>query len=142
MSRQPRRDPLCLALWGLTILFALRVIAQPLALFVPQLPSFDSWHGKVMPYPVLLSFQIFILAAMATANHACMRGRLTARPQLARTLTVLGMVYFTVMLARLALGQSQSFASTWFDRPLPTLFHLGLAAWLLLLARRLSNRDR
>lgn len=142
MIQQPTCDPLCRALWGLTLLFALRVVAQPLALFVPQLPPFDSWHGNAMPYPALLSFQLGTLAVMAVVNHARMHGRLIARPGLARVLTVLGTVYFTAMLARLALGQTQALASTWFDRPLPTLFHLVLATWLLLLARQLSNRGR
>lgn len=140
--RSRPRDPLCLVLWGLTALFALRVAAQPLALIEPHLPAFDAWHGDVMPYPVLLASQLLILAFMVTLNRACMRGQLVLRPRLAQTLTVLGWLYFSAMLARLALGQVLNPAPAWFDRPLPTLFHLVLSVWLLLLARRLSEHAR
>lgn len=139
LSSQPTRDPICLALWGLTALFAIRVAAQPLALIISQLPNFDTWHGGVLPYPVLLAFQLAILAAMVATNRACTRDRLAPKPQLARTLTVLGGIYFAGMLIRLILGQTLNPAPAWFDHPLPTVFHLVLAIWLLLLARRLSQ---
>lgn len=137
MHSPSARDRHCLALWGLTALFAFRVIAQPLALFMPQLPAFDAWHGSVMPYPLLLAAQLLILALMIALNLACMRGRLAPRPRLARILNLLGWVYFSGMLVRLLVGQTLDPMPAWFDRPLPTLFHLVLATWLLLLARRL-----
>ena len=65
-----------------------------------------------------------------------------AIPHFARALTVLGTLYFVGMLARLALGQILNPAPAWFNRPLPTLFHLVLSIWLLLLARRLSEHAR
>lgn len=142
MHRPSARDRLCIALWGLTALFAFRVTAQPLALFMPQLPAFDAWHGNVLPYPLLLVAQLLIFALMVAVNLACMRGRLDPRPRLARVLNLLGWVYFSGMLARLALGQTLDPVPAWFDRPLPTLFHLVLATWLLLLARRLSQHGR
>lgn len=132
-------DPSCFWLWALTVLFVLRIAAQPLALVLPGLPDFDAWHGGTMPYPVLLAFQLAILAIMLAANRTCTRGRLMPRPRLARGLTVFGTLYFVAMLARLALGQSLAPAPAWFERPLPTLFHLVLATWLLILARRLSS---
>ncbi len=95
-----------------------------------------------MPYPVLLAFQLAILAVMLTTNLACSHGRLAPRPRLARGLTVFGTLYFVAMLARLAVGQSLDPVPAWFDRPLPTLFHLVLAIWLLILARRLSAHAR
>jgi len=134
-----RRDPLCLALWWLTALFALRVAAQPLALGMPGLPEFDAWHSGVLPYPALLGSQLTILTVMLATNRACSQGKLAQRPRLARALTLLGSVYFVAMLARLVLGQILDPAPAWFDRPLPTLFHLLLAAWLLLAARRLAD---
>lgn len=43
-------------LWLCVGLFALRVIAQAVALVFPSdfLPAFESWHGGVLPYAVLL----------------------------------------------------------------------------------------
>jgi len=131
-------NPFCLSLWALTALFVLRIAAQPLALVFPGLPDFDAWHGNTMPYPVLLVFQLAILAIMLVANLACTCGRLVPRPRLARGLSIFGVIYFVAMLIRLILGQSLEPAPAWFDRPLPTLFHLVLATWLLILARRLT----
>ena len=53
-------------LWLLVLLFAFRVIAQPLALVVHHtlLPPFESWHSAALPYRVLLASQVAILAAL------------------------------------------------------------------------------
>jgi hypothetical protein len=123
------------ALWGLTLLFALRIVAQPLSQRVPALPGFDAWHGGVLPYPALLLSQLAIAAMMVIVNLRLARGALVPRPHLGRWLGVLGTLYFSGMLLRLLLGQTLYPGSSWLDRPLPTLFHLVLAAWLLLLAR-------
>lgn len=124
-----------LALWGLTLLFGLRILAQPLSQIVPALPGFDVWHGGVLPYPALLLSQLAIAATMVIVNLRLARGVLVPRPRLGRWLAWLGSLYFTGMLLRLVLGQTLYAGSPWLDRPLPTLFHLVLAAWLLLLAR-------
>ncbi|MDO9469083.1 MAG: hypothetical protein Q7J36_17420 [Thiobacillus sp.] len=127
--------PYALALLGLTLLFGVRILAQPLSRIVPTLPGFDAWHGGVLPYPVLLLSQLLILAAMVIENLQLARGALVQRPRLGRWLALLGSLYFAGMVLRLVLGQTLYAGSSWFDRPLPTLFHLVLAAWLLLLAR-------
>ena len=127
--------PYTLALWGLTLLFGVRILAQPLSRVVPTLPGFDTWHGGVLPYPALLLTQLLILAAMVIVNLQLARGVLVRRPRLGRWLALLGSLYFAGMVLRLVLGQTVYAGSSWFDRPLPTLFHLVLAGWLLLLAR-------
>jgi len=48
-------------LWGFTGLFALCVMAQPLALIWAPLPRFDVWHSQTLPYGWLLFSQIVIL---------------------------------------------------------------------------------
>lgn len=123
-------------LWALTGLFALRIVAQPLSLVVPALPTFDAWHGSTMPYPLLLAFQLVILAIMIGVNRKPLHS--ATRPKLKRTLILLGQIYFVGMLVRLVLGQVLDPAPDWFNRPLPTLFHLVLATWLLITARRLD----
>lgn len=124
-----------LGLWGLTLLFGLRILAQPLSRVVPELPGFDAWHGGMLPYPVLLLFQLAIAATMVNVNLRLARGAIMPRPRLGRWLAMLGTLYFAAMLLRLVLGQTLFPGSSWLNRPLPTLFHLVLAAWLLLLAR-------
>jgi hypothetical protein len=48
---------------------------------------------------------------------------------------VLAGVYFTSMLARLLLGATILHGQRWFASPLPTFFHLVLAAFLFLYGR-------
>jgi hypothetical protein len=139
MQTTARRNRLCPLLWSLTGVFALRVAMQPLALVVAQLPPFEAWHSAVVPYPVLLSSQLAILAAMIATNRACTRQALSPKPRLARALVIVGALYFIVMLVRLTLGFTLATPPAWFDRPLPTLFHLVLSIWLLLLSRVLSK---
>ncbi|MBU1222946.1 MAG: hypothetical protein KKA22_07290 [Gammaproteobacteria bacterium] len=117
------------------MLFGLRILAQPFSQIVPALPGFDAWHGGVLPYPALLLSQLAIAATMVIVNLMLARGVLVPRPRLGRWLAWLGSLYFTGMLLRLVLGQTLYSGSPWLDRPLPSLFHLVLAAWLLLLAR-------
>jgi hypothetical protein len=135
MHGEPALRHPVLTLWVLTLLFFLRILAQPLSQIVPALPGFDAWHGGVLPYPALLLSQLAIAATMVVVNLRLARGVLAPRPRLGRGLAMLGTVYFAAMLLRLVLGQTLYAGSPWLDRPLPTLFHLVLAAWLLLLAR-------
>ncbi|MHB1144566.1 MAG: hypothetical protein ACYCZS_06680 [Thiobacillus sp.] len=135
MTSESTLRPYTLGLWGLTLLFGLRILAQPLSRVVPALPGFDTWHGSVLPYPVLLLSQLAIAATMVNVNLRLARGVIMPRPRLGRLLAMLGSLYFAGMLLRLVLGQTVYAGSPWLDRPLPTLFHLVLAAWLLLLAR-------
>jgi hypothetical protein len=68
------------ALWLLTGMFAFRVAAQPAALtFDGLLPSFDSWDGGVLPYPVVLASQLVILGWLA---RTAWRERDVCRPSL------------------------------------------------------------
>lgn len=135
MRSESARRPYVLSLWVLTLLFGLRILAQPLSRIVPVLPRFDAWHGGVLPYPALLLSQLAIAATMVIVNLRLAHGMLVPRPRLGRWLARLGTLYFVGMLLRLTLGQTVYAGSSWFDRPLPTLFHLVLATWLLLLAR-------
>jgi len=135
MRSESSLRPYTLALWGLTLLFGVRILVQPLSQLVPALPGFDVWHGGVLPYPVLLLSQLAIAAMMINVNLRLGRGAIMPRPRLGRWLAWLGSLYFAGMLLRLVLGQTLFSGSSWFDRPFPALFHLVLAAWILLLAR-------
>ena len=130
------------ALWFLTGLFTLRIVAQPLSLLVPDMPAFDAWHSSVMPYPVLLASQLVILALIIVMNIRVSRSRPNPQPKLARGLAFFGWVYFVGMFVRLVVGQTIESAPAWFDRPLPIFFHLVLATWVLIVAWRFSDRAR
>jgi len=121
------------ALWLLTGLFAFRVLAQPAALvFDRVLPSFNSWDGGVLPYPVLLVTQLVILAWLARTAWRFTTGKVVPRRQHGRAAVAFGGVYFAVMFLRLLLGATALGQVRWFASPLPAFFHLVLASYLLL----------
>lgn len=95
-----------------------------------------------MPYPVLLASQLVILTVMIAVNTWVSRGRPSVRSGLARGLTLFGSLYFFGMFVRLIVGLTLDTAPAWFNRPLPSFFHLVLATWILIVARRLSNHAR
>ncbi|MGH9255102.1 MAG: hypothetical protein ACRD3C_11085 [Vicinamibacterales bacterium] len=121
-------------LWLLTGLFALRVVAQPAALVLDAgvLPPFDSWHGGVLPYPLLLLTQLFILGWLARTARRFGAGEVAPSRRIGRTALVFGGVYFAVMFLRLLLGATVLGHVRWFASPLPAFFHLVLATYVLL----------
>ena len=64
-------------LWLLLGLFALRVVAQPLALQVDTqlLPRFESWHGGLLPYPVARSHRRSSFCGSRAPSRAFTRRR-------------------------------------------------------------------
>jgi hypothetical protein len=136
LSSTPSRR-YAIGLWVLLLLFAFRVVAQPLALVVdsPLLPPFESWHSEALPYSVLLASQVAILVALGWTTWRFHVGEVSARRPAGRVALMLGGVYFGAMVLRLALGLTAFSEWRWFASPLPTAFHLVLAAWVLLYGR-------
>ena len=121
-----------LVLWVLTGLFCLRVVAQPLTAMadVPGLPAFEAWHSGALPYPVLLATQLAILAWLCLTTRAVGAGTVRWRRPLGSWLLAASCVYGAIMAVRLVLGATVLRDVTWFARPVPTVFHLVLAAYL------------
>jgi len=118
--------------WFLVALFAGRVIAQPLSLVVGSLPTFESWHSAALPYSILLTSQLVILAILGWLTHRMAKGAIDPGRTFGAVMLSLGSAYFLVMIARLVLGLTIFSNVRWFASPLPTVFHLVLASWLLL----------
>jgi uncharacterized protein len=121
-------------LWLLTFLFVLRVAAQPAALRfgTSPLPQFDAWHSGVVPYPLLLMTQLGIVVWLVHTAWTFSTGSVAARYRLGVAMLAFGTVYLTTMLARLVLGATLLSDHGWFARPLPTIFHIFLAAYILI----------
>jgi phosphoglycerol transferase MdoB-like AlkP superfamily enzyme len=119
-------------LWALTVFFAFRVIAQPLALVIdlPWLPQFESWHSGAMPYPLLVVAQLFILAWLAITAWRVSHNTVRPNRTSGRALLAIAVVYAATMLTRLILGATMLRDERWFGSPLPAVFHLGLAGYL------------
>ncbi len=118
-------------------LFACRVVAQPLALVVHSavLPPFEAWHSGAIPYSLLLASQLLILAASGWTAWRFSTGAVTPRRAVGLAAIAFGGVYFLGMVARLVLGATVLSDVRWFASPVPTLFHLVLAGYLLVLGR-------
>jgi hypothetical protein len=123
-----------IGLWLLFLLFAFRVVAQPLALVVDNdlLPPFESWHSAALPYRVLLASQVAILACLSWTAWRFTLGEPTPRRTLGAVALTVGGLYFAVMLVRLILGLTTLRGHRWFASPIPTVFHLVLAIFVLL----------
>ena len=125
-----------------TALFALRVAAQLVQYVSPTrfLPPFEAWQGSGLAYPVLLASQLTILAAMVWGTGA-VRRRPRVRKTVGRWLIALGAVYFGSMAVRLVLGLTVLSDLAWFAKPLPALFHLVLASYVLALGHYYTRHD-
>lgn len=113
-------------------MFAARVAAQPLAWLTGArvLPPFDAWQSGAVPYGWLLTSQVALIALMARAATRVSSG--VERPASRRGAALLwaASCYGAVMAVRLVAGATWLRGHWWFDAPLPTVFHLGLAAYL------------
>ncbi|MEM9892088.1 MAG: sterol desaturase family protein [Actinomycetota bacterium] len=128
-----RRLPILI---GLTALFAGRVAAQLIQAVaeVAWLPAFDAWQSGALPYPALVAGQTAILTVQVGLIRRVADGRLGPDSPTRRMSAIVGSIYGTVMAARLVLGTTVLDGHGWFDAPIPSLFHLGLAAFLVTLA--------
>lgn len=120
-------------LWLLLGLFFYRVMAQLIVNFVdvPFLPAFAQWHSASLPYPLLVLSQVIIIVIFTRIAWAFTRGRVRPRYYLGRVLLVLGGIYFSLMVTRLVVGSFFLNAHPWWDKPIPSFFHLVLASFLV-----------
>lgn len=128
---------------ALTLAFAFRVTGQAVQRWAPVsvLPAFDDWQGSGLPYPVLLAFQVAIVVLAAVVTVRMSRGSRLIGQRWIVPVLLAGIVYFAVMFARLVLGFTVLADSSWFNRPIPSAFHLVLATQLMLIAAYQHHRD-
>jgi uncharacterized protein len=124
----------------LAVLFSARVAGQAaVALWNPSfLPPMEQWDSGLLPYPLLLAFQIGILIFQADLSRQLWKGmgRLCSlRPVLGNRLKWFSGSYFLVMAARYAISMSVYPERRWFGNTIPIWFHFVLAFYLYLLSR-------
>lgn len=128
-------------LWFLLTLFCFRVGAQLIQTQAPVdwLPDFESWHSAVMPYPLLFSGQLAIIAFYAWMAWRVSTGRLERSGRAGRVWTTLSIVYAVVMLLRLLIGLAEPSTPRWFHSHISIAFHFVLAGFLYVIG--LYHRD-
>lgn len=123
-------------LWTLTLAFAARVLGQAVQFWAPQtfLPVFEEFQGSALPYWLLLTIQILMLALMARMSGRVQSGRLVPSHRMGKALAWAGGLYLTGSLARIGVGLAVAGAPAWFRAWIPAVFHLVLAGFVLTLA--------
>ncbi len=120
----------------LLVCFVGRVVAQIVQGLSPVsgLPPFEQWQSGALPYPLLLASQLLIIVVAAGVIGRLRRGLLRPSRPTGLVLLVLGLIYAAVMAGRLVIGLTLAPDHYWFAARLPTVFHLVLAAFLLVCA--------
>jgi hypothetical protein len=133
--------PYAAILGALAALFFLRVAGQALVAFAgtPGLPPMGEWHSGLLPYPLLLSVQVGILALLGWICADFARGDgywVRPRPRLGRWLARASYLYAGAMLVRYVATMALHPERRWLGTgTIPVVFHWVLAAYLFTLAR-------
>lgn len=117
-------------LWILLALFALRVLGQLLVVagLAPFLPPMEDWQSGLLPYPLLLFSQTFVLALLGTVCVQFTRANgyfVGPHAWLATPLWIVGWIYAIGMIVRYVLLRRDA---------IPIVFHIVLASFLLVVA--------
>lgn len=123
-------------LWVFTLLFMMRVLGQAIQRWLPQpyLPRFESFQGSGLPYWLLLSAQVLILAVMVRYAWRVQTGRLARSRRAGIALSWFGGLYMAGSLGRIIVGLGVPSAPAWFSAWIPAVFHVVLAGYVLTLA--------
>ena len=119
----------------LTTAFLLRVIGQAVQRWTPVefLPPFDDWQGSSLPYAVILSAQIAILAIAVYVTRRMATGANVVGARWASRIMTLGIIYFAAMATRIVLGLTLLPDVGWFTSWISSSFHLVLALQVVLI---------
>ena len=121
------------ALGLLAVLFVGRVGIQLIQYFhaLELLPTFEEWQSGVVPYWVLVVLQLAIVIGQVRVVAAVRRGQRLLPSSWRRPVAAVALVYLGVMVFRLVAGLTFANSGGWLGERLPTIFHLVLAAYLL-----------
>ncbi len=126
-----------IGLLALLLLFCFRMAAQLIQAFYPVdfLPPFEEWHSDVMPYNLLVTCQVVVLAGCTNVVVKFARFKTTPNYKAGRFYLAAGAVYFTVILCRMIVAATLVTEIRWFNTEIPNFFHLVLASFLLVMGR-------
>lgn len=120
-------------------LFIFRVLGQLIVanFDVAFLPPMQQWQSGLLPYPLLVFFQVLIIGLYARICYEFRTGSgffVKPNRKLAKSLTAFGCIYFAAMVLRYIIRMALFPEARWFDGTLPILFHLVLAGFILMVA--------
>ena len=123
-------------LWICLLLFIGRVVGQLLVAsdLAPWLPPMKEWQSGLLPYPLLVFFQIVIILVYSNAALAVTRKRgyfYDMQSRFSKRLTNFAIVYAGSMVLRYFLYMYLVPEARWLHGTIPIVFHLVLATFLL-----------
>jgi hypothetical protein len=98
----------------------------------------EHWHSGLMPYPTLLTIQLFMLIVMVKTTRDIWRGTgffALVRPSWSRFLICFSAIYAGVMALRYALTMTFYPEMRWFGGTIPISFHFVLAGFIYVVGR-------
>lgn len=135
-------------LWGLTLLFLMRVLGQILVAIwqVPFLPPMAHWYSGLLPYPLLLPSQLIILGLQVKLNTDWARQSgyfRQPKPLMGKGLQYFSYLYATVMVVRYIATMTLYPERRWLgEGTIPIVFHWVLATYLWLWGWGWRDRHR
>lgn len=119
----------------LTFIFLCRVLAQLMQYFYPidSLPAFEFWYSGTISYPWLFFIQVMILVLQARILIAINKGIYTFNQKRGKMIYVFGVSYFSFSVLRLILGSSILNNHQFWGAMIPSIFHVFLSAFFLVL---------
>ncbi|NIX14556.1 MAG: hypothetical protein GWN11_01405 [Candidatus Dadabacteria bacterium] len=133
-SKTNKRNCFLLYLIILVVLLVFRVAAQLMQYFfnLPFLPPFQFWDSGTLPYQILVAAQLAIIVILSKIVYKIGADNIRPNIKTGYIFITLGAVYFTIMLFRLAAGLTLLSDVKWFSYPIPPIFHMILASFLIL----------
>lgn len=125
--------------WALLALFCVRVVGQVVVVLghPTWLPPMAQWYSGLLPYPLLLPAQVLLIVLMSVmAWQVSARAAPFGTPHRAVgvVLIPLAIVYAGSMAVRYVVRMAHHPDQRWLGGTIPIIFHVVLAAFLLLFA--------
>jgi hypothetical protein len=119
--------------WLLSVLGAAPLLGQAVQRLapLPYLPPPEAFQEIHLPNWLSLSVQISVLAAMAVVSLRMQHGGLVPDPRRGHVLAWLGAAGIAVAFGRIVFGLAVPDATSSLCVWMPTLFHIGLAGFVL-----------
>ena len=124
---------LCLSI--LLSLFIFRSVFQLIQYLWPLtwLPNFEYWQSGVLPYPLLLASQVVITIVGLWLVFGVARGKFRTISNWGNWILIVGFGYLGLMMFRILAGLTIASGSPWFDTLIPSISHMVLAGFLIVL---------
>ena len=118
----------------LLLIFCVHVGAQFIQFINPVsfLPPLEEWNSGNLPYEVMAVSQIIIIFVLFGFVLRMASGRETPVRKSGQVYLIFGFAYLVLMIFKITEGITDGSSQSWFIAKIPSLFHLVLASFLIL----------